>query len=68
MFSGGHETEGVDRGRPVKLIAAALGVPPQVFRETFTHVHPAAPDSGGPTDAEARANKAALMNALSSTG
>jgi len=68
MFSGGHETECLDRGRPVKLIAAALGVPPEVFREAFTHVHPAGPGSGGPTDAEARANKAALMNALSKYG
>jgi hypothetical protein len=31
VFSGGHETEGVDHGRPVVLIAAALGVKPEVF-------------------------------------
>jgi len=67
-FSGGHETEAVDHGRPVVLIAAALGVPPEVFREAFTHVHPAGPGSGGPTDEEARANKAALMNALGKLG
>ena len=68
VFSGGHDTVGVDHGRPVKLIAAALGVKDEVFREAFSHVHPAGPGSGGPTDAEARANKAALMNALEKFG
>jgi hypothetical protein len=68
VFSGGHETVGVDHGRPVVLIAAALGVAPEVFREAFSHVHPAGPGSGGPTDAEARQNKAALMNALGKYG
>src|SRR4051812_26475330 len=68
VFSGGHETEGVDRGRPVVLIAAALGVKPEVFREAFSHVHPAGPGSGGPTGAEARQNKAALMSALGKYG
>ena len=41
-FSGGHETDPRDMGRPVILVAAGLGVPPEVFRETFTHVTPAA--------------------------
>jgi hypothetical protein len=68
VFSGGHETLGVDHGRPVILIAAALGVKPEIFREAFSHVHPAGPGSGGPTDAEARANKAALMKALAKYG
>lgn len=68
VFSGGHDTEGVDHGRPVVLIAAALGVKTEVFREAFSHVHPAGPGSGGPTDAEARQNKAALMNALGKYG
>ena len=67
-FSGGHETAGVDHSRPVILIAAALGVAPEVFREAFSHVHPAGPGSGGPTDAEARQNKAALLNALGKYG
>ena len=40
VFSGGHETDPRDRGRPVILIAAALGVPADVFRAAFTHVHP----------------------------
>jgi hypothetical protein len=68
VFAGGHDTGPVDHGRPVILIAAALGVAPEVFREAFSHVHPAGPGSGGPTDAEARANKAALMNALGKYG
>jgi hypothetical protein len=68
VFSGGHETDPRDHGRPVMLIAAALRVPPEVFREAFTHVHPAGPGSGGPTDAEARANKKALMDALGKYG
>jgi hypothetical protein len=68
VFSGGHDTEGVDHGRPVILIANALGVKPEVFRETFSHVHPAGPGKGGPTDAEARKNKAALMEGLGKYG
>ncbi|CAM2774662.1 hypothetical protein [Rariglobus hedericola] len=68
VFSGGHETEPVDRGRPVKLIAAALGVKDEIFREAFSHVRPAGPDSHGPTDEEARKNKSALMNALKKYG
>jgi hypothetical protein len=68
VFSGGHETDPRDHGRPVVLVAAALKVPPQVFREAFSHVHPAGPGSGGPTDAEARANKHALMDALAKYG
>ncbi len=67
IFSGGHDTVDVDRGRPVKLIAAALGVKDEVFREAFSHVRPAGPGRG-PTDEEARRNKAALMNALSKYG
>ncbi len=66
-FSGGHDTDGRDRGRPVVLIAAALGVPTEVFREAFSHVHPAGPDRG-PTGDEARANKRALMQALAPYG
>jgi len=68
VFSGGHDTLPIDHGRPVSLIAAALGVQDQVFREAFSHVHPAGPGSGGPTDAEARANKQALMKALGKYG
>jgi hypothetical protein len=67
VFSGGHETDPRDGGRPVALIAAALGVTPEVFREAFSHVHPADPNVG-PTGDEARQNKAALMNALGKYG
>ena len=68
VFSGGFETNPVDHGRPVILIANALGVPPEVFRETFTHVHPAGPGSGGPTREEAQKNKQALMAGLGKYG
>jgi hypothetical protein len=34
-FSGGHETDPQDRGRPVVLVAGALGVKPEVFRKAF---------------------------------
>jgi hypothetical protein len=68
VFSEGHDTDPRDRGRPVVLVAGALGVAPDVFREAFSHVHPAGPDSGGPTEGEARANKAALMAVLGKYG
>jgi hypothetical protein len=67
VFSGGHDTVGEDRGRPVVLIAAALKVPDKVFRDTFKNVHQAH-NSGGPTDAEARANKEALLAGLAPYG
>ena len=62
VFSGGHETVGKDRGRPVVLIAAALGVTPDVFRKAFNGVTPAR--GRGPTGEEARRNKEALMQVL----
>ncbi|RYX83778.1 hypothetical protein EON83_13470 [bacterium] len=66
-FSGGHDTDESDKGRPVVLIAAALGVPTEVFRDAFSRVHPA--DSGrGPTEDEARANKHALLQTLGPYG
>ena len=68
VFSGGHDTDPRDHGRPVALIAAALGVTSEVFREAFSHVHPAGPGSGGPTHEEAQANKKALMSALGKFG
>lgn len=66
VFSGGHETEPVDRGRPVNLIAGALGVKPQVFRDAFSGVRPAR--GGGPTGEQARENKRVLMAALGPHG
>lgn len=68
VFSGGHETVPEDRGRPVVLVAGALGVAPEVFREAFSRVHPAGPGSGGPTREEARANKKVLMDVLGKHG
>ena len=67
IFTGGHDTEPRDRGRPDILIAAALGVPTDVFREAFSHVKPA---SGGrePEPEQVRLNHAALMSALGSYG
>jgi hypothetical protein len=67
VFSGGHETNPTDRGRPVILIAGALGVSPEVFREAFSGVQPA----GGavrPTDDLRRRNRDVLMAALGPHG
>jgi hypothetical protein len=68
VFAGGHDTDPRDHGRPVMLVAAALKVPSDVFREAFTHVQPAPPGQNGPTPDEARANKRALMDALAPYG
>ena len=65
-FSGGHETEPRDRGRPDVLVAAALGVKTEVFREAFSGVTPAR--GGPPSEEEARRNKAALMKVLGPHG
>jgi len=65
-FSGGHEIGKNDYGRPVVLIAAALGVKPEVFREAFGGVTPAR--GRGPSRAEAQKNKAALMKVLAPQG
>ncbi len=62
QISEGHEIGKNDYGRPVVLIAAALGVKPDVFREAFSGVTPAR--GRGPTGEEARKNKAALMKVL----
>jgi hypothetical protein len=66
-FSGGHETDPRDRGRPVVLIAAALGVPAQVFRDAFSHVRPA-PAGTRPSGQQVRQNKDALLKALGPYG
>jgi len=67
-ISGGYETDPQDHGRPVVLIAAALGVPTEVFREAFSGVTPAELSSGGPTVQKARSNKAALLKVLAPYG
>lgn len=65
-ITGGHDTDPKDRGRPVILIAAALGVTPEVFREAFSGVTPAR--NGRPSSEEARRNKDALMRVLKPHG
>ena len=65
-FSGGHDIGKNDFGRPVALIAAALEVKPEVFREAFRGVTPAR--GRGPSGDEARKNKAALMKVLAPHG
>jgi hypothetical protein len=65
-FSGGHEIGKGDFGRPVVLMAAALGVKPDEFREAFSGVTPAR--GRGPTGEEQRKNKAALMKVLGPLG
>lgn len=67
VFSGGHETDRRDGGRPVVLIASGLGVPPEVFREAFRHVRPA-PAGTQPDPEQVRRNKATLLAALSRYG
>jgi hypothetical protein len=67
VFEGGHDTDPRDHGRPVVLIAAALGVPAPVFRDAFSHVHPARP-GGPPQEDQVRQNKQALMERLSPYG
>jgi hypothetical protein len=67
VFSGGHETDSRDRGRPVVLIAGALGVSADVFREAFRHVQPA-PAGTEPDPQQVGRNKAALLQALGKYG
>ena len=66
-ITGGHATDPRDGGRPVVLIAAALGVPTAVFREAFSAVTPAA---GGqePDPEQVRRNKEALLRVLAPHG
>lgn len=66
VFRGGYETDPRDGGRPVALIAAALDVDPQVFRDAFSNVRPSS--FGPPSPMRADANKRILMDALSKYG
>lgn len=66
VFSGGHGTDPQDGGRPVVLVAAALEITPEVFREAFSAVTPAS--DGKPSPAEARRNKDVLLKALKPHG
>src|SRR3954469_5658474 len=65
-FTGGYETNPADHGRPVVLIAAALKVREEVFREAFTHVPPARGKE--PEPEQVRKNKEALMRGLGPYG
>jgi hypothetical protein len=67
VISGGFDTDPQDHGRPVDLIAAALGVPTEVFREAFRGVTPAGLGSE-PSSELARRNKAALLKVLAPYG
>lgn len=66
-ITGGYDTDPRDNGRPVILIASALGVPPDVFREAFSHVTPAGAGQE-PDPAQVQLNKEALLKALSPYG
>lgn len=66
IFRGGYETDRRDNGRPVALIAAALGVKTEVFRDAFSRVNPAR--GGEPSQAQVRANKDVLLRALGKYG
>ena len=65
-FTGGHEIGKADHGRPCVLIAAGLGVETDVFRKAFSGVTPA--KGRGPSGAEARQNKVALLRVLGPHG
>lgn len=66
IFTRGHETDPQDGGRPVVLVAAGLGVPPEVFREAFRGVTPAR--GGPPTGEQVHRNKQALLKVLGPHG
>jgi hypothetical protein len=66
-ITGGHATDPRDGGRPVVLVAAALGVPTGVFRTAFSRVTPAAAGAE-PDPAQVQRNKAALLAVLAPYG
>ena len=66
-ISGGHETDPRDHGRPVVLVANALGVTPEVFRKAFSGVTPAGRGQE-PSRELANRNKRVLLDALSQYG
>jgi hypothetical protein len=65
-FTGGHDYGKNDFGRPVVLIAAALDVKPEIFREAFGGVTPA--KGGKPSKEQTEKNKSALMKVLAPHG
>ncbi|HEY4094237.1 MAG TPA: hypothetical protein VGM33_01920 [Baekduia sp.] len=66
-ITGGHATDPRDHGRPVVLVAAALGVPTDVFRTAFSGVTPAAAGAEPDPD-QVQRNKAALLAVLAPYG
>ena len=66
-IDGGLETDPIDGGRPVVLVAAALGVPTEVFREAFSGVTPAGAGEE-PDSAQVALNKQALLDVLAPYG
>lgn len=66
-ITGGHTTDPRDHGRPVALVAGALGVTSEVFRQAFSHVIPA-PQGEEPNPDQVSRNKAALLSALGKYG
>jgi len=65
-FIGGSVTDPRDNGRPVILVASALGVPAEVFRDAFSYVHPA--QDGEPDPEQVSQNKEALLSILGPYG
>jgi len=63
----GHQIDPRDGGRPVVLIASALGVSEDVFRDTFSGVQPARGLSG-PSNERVQENKRVLLDALGKHG
>jgi len=67
IITGGHATDPRDHGRPVILVASALGVAPEVFRDAFSRVKPA-PAGEQPDPAQVQLNKQALLDTLEPYG
>ena len=66
-IDGGFDTDSIDGGRPVVLVAAALDVPTEVFREAFSGVTPAGAGED-PDSAQVALNKQALLTVLAPYG
>jgi hypothetical protein len=66
-ITGGFRTDPRDNGRPVILVASALGVSSKIFRDAFSRVHPA-PAGSEPDPEQVRRNKDVLLAALGPHG
>jgi len=67
VITDGHAIDRRDHGRPVILVAAALGVSPAVFRDAFSRVKPA-PAGEQPDPSQVQLNKQALLDTLEPYG